>query len=60
MRWEQIGYPPFRWMVGQRVHDGRHATGRVAWTDMQHLAHGLATAPGMKKWSANCVRVFGF
>ena len=53
MRSEQFGFPPFGRMVGQRVHDGCHATGRVAWTDVQHLAHGLATASGMKKWSAN-------
>ena len=46
-------------MFGQRLHDGRHATGRVARTDVQHLAHGASTTLAIKKWSANCQsRVF--
>jgi len=53
VRCEQFGFPTFGRMVGQRAHDGRHATRRIAWTDVQHLAHGHRTPFAIKKGSAN-------
>ena len=49
MRGEQVGFPAVRRMLGQGVHDRRHATRRVARTNMEHLAHERAKGFGMKK-----------
>ena len=49
MRGEQVGFPAVGRMLGQGVHDRRHATRRVARTNMEHLAHERAKGFGVKK-----------